>query len=266
MNRIELIQSLVNQLNELPHRDEDKLDALTRRADMIIRRVAPSVNEYLADLRRIRFDPGFRPATEHEYNESWSSASTEMLNLLNTMLEELQILDSFEQSRALPQSNEVQKSKKIKLSTKIFVVHGHDGEMEQAVARTLGQLGLDPIILHEQPSQGRTIIEKFTDHSDVTSAVVLFSPDDMAYPKRGSSNEAKLRARQNVVFELGFFIGKLGRERVFVLHREEKNFEMLSDYSGVVYISYNQSGSWRSDLIKELKACGYDVDANKLYI
>ena len=73
-----------------------------------------------------------------------------------------------------------------------------------------------------------------------------------------------LRARQNVIFELGFFIGKLGRNRVLVLYQEEENFEMPSDYSGVLYTPYDSSGRWQFDLIKELKACGYDVDANKL--
>lgn len=133
-----------------------------------------------------------------------------------------------------------------------------------AVVLPIEQLDLDAIILHEQPNKRRTIIEKFTDYSDVSSAVVLLSPDDIAYPKEGSSSEAKLRARQNVVFELGFFIGKLGRESVFILHREGENFEMPSDHSGVLFIPYNESGKWKFDLIKEFKACGYEVDANKM--
>jgi len=152
----------------------------------------------------------------------------------------------------------------VKPSNRIFIVHGHDEAMKQAVARTVEKMGFETIILHEKPSEGRTIIEKFTDYSDVSFAIVLLSPDDVAYPKDQSPKEAKLRARQNVIFELGFFIGKLGRNRVLVLYQEEKNFEMPSDYSGVLYTPYDDSGRWQFDLVKELKACGYDVDANKL--
>lgn len=67
-----------------------------------------------------------------------------------------------------------------------------------------------------------------------------------------------------MVFELGYFLGKLGRERVIALYREDENFEMPSDYSGVLFVSYDSAGRWQFDLIKELKACGYDVDANRL--
>ncbi|HGE71730.1 TPA: nucleotide-binding protein [Candidatus Poribacteria bacterium] len=173
------------------------------------------------------------------------------------MLEELKLFGP--SSKA----GKVQKTD-VKLSKQIFLVHGHDDAMKQAVARTLEKIGLEPIILHEKPSEGRTIIEKFTDYSEVSFAVVLLSPDDIAYPKDRSPKDAMLRARQNVIFELGFFIGKLGRNRVLVLYQEEENFEMPSDYSGVLYTPYDSSGRWQFDLIKELKACGYDVDANKL--
>ena len=94
--------------------------------------------------------------------------------------------------------------------------------------------------------------------------MVLLSPDDLAYPKDQSPEVANLRARQNVIFELGFFIGKLDRKHVLVLHKEDENFEIPSDYSGVLYIPFNNLGQWKFDIVKELKACGYTVDANKL--
>lgn len=150
------------------------------------------------------------------------------------------------------------------LSDQIFVVHGHDEAIKEAVARTLEKLELKPIILHEQPSKGRTIIEKLSDYSDIDFAVVLLSPDDLAYTKDQSPEKAKLRARQNVIFELGFFIGRLGRDRVLALYRGVENFEIPSDYQGVLYTPYDESGAWRLNLVNELKACGYDVDANKL--
>jgi hypothetical protein len=257
MNEIELVQSLIDNLNELPHRDEGKLDALRRRAEMIIRKVFGNSSKYLKDLDNIDFFPMIYPANDRSYNHWWGSGKSEMLNLFNTMVEELELF-------SISQGVEKAREANAEFSNRIFIVHGHDEAMKQAVARTLEKLGLEPIILHEKPSEGRTIIEKFTDYSDVSFAVALLSPDDMAYPKNQPPRDAKLRARQNVIFELGFFIGKLGRDRVLALYQEENDFEMPSDYSGVLYTPYDDSGRWRFDLIRELKACGYDVDANRL--
>jgi predicted nucleotide-binding protein len=145
---------------------------------------------------------------------------------------------------------------------KVFVVHGKDELMKQVVARTIEQLGLKPIILHEQADKGRTVIEKFTECSDVDYAVILLSPDDYAYPKEAKPEKRKLRARQNVILELGYFIGKLGRKKIMALYRETDNFEMPTDFAGVVYTPFDDK--WQFKLVKELKACGYDVDANKL--
>jgi len=150
------------------------------------------------------------------------------------------------------------------LSNDIFIVHGKDDEMKQSVARTLEKLGLSPIILHEQPNQGRTIIEKFSDYSQVSFAIVLLSPDDMGFLRGVSPENAKPRARQNVIFELGFFLGHLGRNRVLVLFRQERDFEMPSDYSGVLFIPYDSANRWQFDVVKELKANGHNIDANKL--
>jgi len=244
-------------VNNLPYQDEEKLDALKKRAQMIIRNVFGDSSKYLKDLEDIDFYPIVFPAEEDDLNRWWRSGKNEMITLFNTMLDELKLFGP--SSKA----GKVQKTD-VKLSKQIFLVHGHDEAMEQAVARTLEKIGLEPIILHEKPSEGRTIIEKFTDYSEVSFAVVLLSPDDIAYPKDRSPKYAKLRVRQNVIFELGFFIGKLGRNRVLVLYQDEENFEMPSDYSGVLYTPYDSSGRWQFDLIKELKACGYDVDANKL--
>jgi hypothetical protein len=149
-------------------------------------------------------------------------------------------------------------------TNKAFIVHGHDDEMKQAVARTLSLLGLVPIILHEQPNEGKTIIEKFEKHADVGFAIILLSPDDMAYPYGTTPKSAKARARQNVILELGYFAAKLGRARVFPLYRDGANLELPSDIAGVIYNVYDAPGRWRLDLVRELKASEYDVDANKL--
>jgi len=153
-----------------------------------------------------------------------------------------------------------------KISKNIFIVHGHDESMKQSVARTLEALELKPIILHEQANKGRTIIEKFETYSDVSFAIVLLSPDDFGYAKGESPENARPRARQNVLLELGFFIGKLGRESVCVIYRKEDNFEIPSDYLGILFLPYDNEGAWTLGLGKELKACGYNININNIII
>ena len=146
--------------------------------------------------------------------------------------------------------------------TKVFLVHGHDNEMKESVARIVSKIGLQPIILHEQPNQGKTIIEKFERDADVGFAIALLSPDDMAYTATSDPSSANPRARQNVVLELGYFVGKIGRDRVMALKRS--GLEVPSDFSGVVYTEYDDAGNWRFELVRELKAAGFNVDANEL--
>ncbi len=143
-------------------------------------------------------------------------------------------------------------------SNKIFIVHGHDGEMKETVARFVEKLGLEAIILHEQANEGRTIIEKFEGCSDVTFAIVLLSPDDLGNCKDGIATPNQ-RARQNVILELGYFMGKLGRNKVCAIVKD--NVERPSDIDGVVYIPYG--GSWRLEVAKEMKAAGLTIDMNK---
>lgn len=147
-------------------------------------------------------------------------------------------------------------------SKSIFIVHGHDDAMKLSVARTLEKLGLKPIILHEQPNGGRTIIEKFDKNADVGFAVVLLSPDDVGYSKADGAKAKKDRARQNVIAELGYFVGRLGRDRVMALKKGD--VVVPSDFNGVGYTVFDTAGAWKLELVKELKAAKYNVDANAL--
>jgi predicted nucleotide-binding protein len=144
-------------------------------------------------------------------------------------------------------------------SNEVFIVHGHDNAAKEAVARLLQILGLKPVILSEQPNQGRTIIEKFEDSADVGFAIVLMTGDDIG----GKDNDTlQKRARQNVVLELGYFVGRLRRARVCALH--EDGVEIPSDILGVGYVKLDPAGHWRYEVAKELRAAGYSVDLNKL--
>lgn len=149
---------------------------------------------------------------------------------------------------------------KLELPTtnKVFIVHGHDGEARETVARFLEKMGFQAIILHEQANQGRTVIEKVEANGDVGFAVVLLTPDDVGSAKGG---ELEPRARQNVLLELGYFIGRLGRAKVCALKRGE--LEIPSDFAGVVWEKMDNNSGWKLALARELKAAGHEVDVNK---
>ncbi len=150
----------------------------------------------------------------------------------------------------------------IPMSNKVFVVHGHDEGARESVARLLEKMGFEAIILHEQANQGRTVIEKVEAHSDVGFAVVLLTPDDEGRAKGKPLESLKPRARQNVLLELGYFIGRLGRGRVCALRRGE--VEIPSDFAGMVWVPMDSSEGWKISLARELNVAGHPIDMNKL--
>lgn len=144
---------------------------------------------------------------------------------------------------------------------KVFVVHGHNESIKQSVARTLDSIGLKPIILAEQPDKGRTVIEKFENEgNDVGFAVVLLTADDKG--RKNKARKMQSRARQNVVFEMGYFMALLGRERVMLLL--QAGVEEPSDLKGVVYTPLDKDGAWKYKLVKELREQGYKVTIDSL--
>jgi len=157
-------------------------------------------------------------------------------------------------------NGEPENSLAVPLSSKVFIVHGHDGEARETVARFIGNIGFEPIILHEQANKGRTVIEKVEANSDVGFAVVLLTPDDLG--RANNQNELEARARQNVMLELGYFIGKLGRDKVCALRRGDVSIP--SDFAGVVWEDMDDNGGWKQALARELQAAGHTIDWNKI--
>ena len=145
-------------------------------------------------------------------------------------------------------------------SKRVFIVHGHDELIKTKTARFIEKLGYEAIILHEQASKGMTIIEKIEANTDVGFAIVLYTPDDKGNSKDSvKKGELNDRARQNVVFEHGYLIAKLSRERVVTL--VSGRVELPSDISGVVYVD---DSNWQLEIAKEMKAVGYSIDFNKI--
>ncbi|MFD2831423.1 TIR domain-containing protein [Corticicoccus populi] len=154
----------------------------------------------------------------------------------------------------------IERKKKVVIDkAKVFIVHGQDNELKLEIARFIERMGFEPIILHEQASNGMTIIEKIEQYSNVSFGIILYTPCDIGYQK--NNEDKKLyRARQNVVFEHGYLIAKLGRNNVCALVKQE--VETPNDISGVVYIPFDKNGGWQIPLAKEMKGSGYNIDFN----
>ena len=140
-------------------------------------------------------------------------------------------------------------------------MHRHDGEAKQAVTGFIEKLGLEAIILDEQASSGSTIIEKIEANSNVVFAIVLYTPCDLGAAK-GEKDHLKPRARQNVVFEHGYLMAKIGRKNVCPLVKGD--LETPTDISGIVYTPMDEGGGWKLAVADEMEACGYKVDRSKI--
>jgi predicted nucleotide-binding protein len=189
----------------------------------------------------------------HEIHEGLQTAKSDCLVLLRQAIADLK--EDIDDDVAAPHGP----AKPAADARAAFIVHGHDEGPREAVARFLSNLGITPIILHEQANKGRTIIEKFEQHGDVPFAVVLLTPDDVGGT---SADMLRPRARQNVILELGYFIGRLGRARVCALKKGD--LEQPSDILGVAYVNYDDHAPWRQELAREIEAAGIEVDWNKV--
>ncbi len=251
-NHKKIISDLVEQARALEYNDQNAFHKLREKARMILNNI-PAVKEYASALLNIEIDMPSSPWGDTLGDRilgKWDKAVNKLIAPLEVALQKIELFGD-----GAPKETDY--------SDKIFLVHGHDQLMKESVARAIESLGLKPIILHEKPNMGRTIIQKFKDYSDVGFAIVLLSPDDKGRSSRERS-KLRARARQNVIFELGFFIGKLGQKRVLAIYKKHKEFEFPSDYDGVLYAPYDAAGKWQYKVVEELRAAGYPVDANKL--
>lgn len=184
----------------------------------------------------------------------WRESIRESLTRLRSMLQRLELFPTSSGVAPGPGGEGIR-------GTGIFIVHGRKGEPREKVARFLEHLGLNVTILHELPDRGRAIIEKLVeDSAQVGFAVILLTGDDIGRLQEDPPDAARPRARQNVIFEHGYFMGALGRGRVCALREED--VEIPSDLAGALYIPLDSGGGWQLRVVKELKAAGINVDMN----
>ncbi len=257
------IQKLTRRIEEVTDLDPSKV----RHDDQSVANVTLRINETLREVFGSDHSPKFvgfvlTGMSDAEHQDEFAEEIPQTVTMLKGRISFLE-----EKRECLGADQEVDQSGATSLvqssanTRQVFVVHGRDDAAKHQVRTFLNELGLEPVILDEQPNDGQTVIEKFEGNADVGFAVVLLTPDDTG-GLADSSNKSRPRARQNVIFELGFFVGKLGRKKVCVLRKGD--VEIASDYQGVIYVHMDDDGGWKLKLAKELNNTGIDVDLNQL--
>lgn len=250
--KVELLQELINFISD--YCEQDKPDVIKRHASMIIDKVVND-NRYSSAINNIKFTPSMVAYNIHGLEDGsitlkrvFIQGKQEMIALVKTVLKDIEIdLNNKATTKGGSDLN------------KIFIVHGQEETAKAKTARFIEKLGLEAIILHEQVSSGKTIIEKIEEHTNVGFGIILYTPCDIG-GKKVENPKLQSRARQNVVFEHGFLIGKIGRSNVCALVKG--NVEIPNDISGVVYITMDEGDAWRYEVARELKKAGYNIDMN----
>ena len=261
IERLQKVLDVIPKLKQM-ERNSPEFKKWQRNTKVAITKTFGNDSQHTTDFDDISFHPGVYsfynpgPAFQRAYMDGLESAES----VLKSMIEEIN--DYWEDEDKTPTSSEIRNNAQI-TTNEIFIVHGRDEGAKNMVARFLERLALQPVILAENPAKGRTIIEKFEHHAQVGYAIVLLTPDDTG-SLQGDENDLKPRARQNVIFELGFFIGHLGRKHVCALTKGD--VEIPSDYAGIEYIPFNDTDDWKLKLIGELKSGGFDIDANRAFV
>jgi predicted nucleotide-binding protein len=206
--------------------------------------------------RQFRFEDG---AILNSYNSGklvWQGRKTEITDRVQILLAQDSPTRNASATETVPA--EIRNTS----TNKVFIVYGHDVECREQLELLLRRMKLEPVILQNIVGGGHTIIEKLEGNLDVRYACVLLTPDDQGYPA-GKPEQVRLRARQNVVLELGMFLVRLGRKRVAILHKGE--LELPSDINGLIYIRFEK----RVDEVKErlgaeLQDAGFQINIKDL--
>ncbi len=244
MTKNEILEKYINEAKEFEKRNITSSDpdfkswnnSLLRFVEKKYGKNSKTYDDFSKRTYSLSFFFGDTPESEHinAYKDDMSITRRDLEKLL-------------EEEKMFNDELNVSDIKKNNKSKKVFIVHGRDDSKKYEVKGFLHELGLEPIILHQQVNGGKTIIEKIEKNSDdIACAIVLFTPDDIGKLK-DSDEELRTRARQNVIFEAGYFMGKIGRNRTIILSGVE---EKMTDIDGIVYIDIN---NYQDALMREFK-------------
>lgn len=258
MDKVKVFTDLREEFKLLTYENHDQLKKLSLRFRTLVGRIVDDNSAYLSEFSKIRYNPiAFTTSTPSStFEKSWNNGKANAINIIDALIEDIKLFDTIDNVKSEDSLNKFDVD-----FSKVFIVHGHDDGAKETVARFVDKLGFKAVILHEQLDSGATIIEKLEKHTDVGFAIVLYTECDIGGVK-SKPEDLKPRARQNVIFEHGLLIGKIGRANVVALVKG--NVEIPNDISGVVYKSMDTSGAWKYSIAREMKSSGYDVDMNKI--
>jgi len=253
--KIELLQE---QIDEAAVGTPLSFDEWSNNTEVVLRTVFGENGRTYLKFKKVRFSPGVITSSTN-FEAYRRKGVLETIALLKSAQREVELMEEFQQNQI---AEEVEKTIEVTdkgagKDQRIFIVHGHDDAKKHQLARFLSNLtGHEPVILHEQPNKGSVLIQKLEANAQKTGfAVVLLTADDEGKAKRDS--DYRPRARQNVVFELGFFIAALGRENVAVLM--EDGVEEPGDVTGLVYTPLDPAGAWKTSIATEIEESGIPV-------
>ncbi len=274
---IERIEELIQEVDGF----EDKLKGLDvsvlnlgpwqKDVEKALKLIFPDKADHIEKFKKIKFEPvptagGYIPILEiTRRREAYQTDLKRARLFLKSRIEEIKeywknenVSDSVG-SKALAKPSETRI-----VGNKIFIVHGHDERLKNQLEIFLTEIKLESVVLHRKADEGLTIIEKIEKHSDVGYAFILLTPDDIGYPisedsKPDQQRAKEKRARQNVIFEFGYFVGKLGRNRVCCLYK--KGVALPADIVGMIYKQVSENVEEVAFSIqKDLKTAGYSVN------
>jgi predicted nucleotide-binding protein len=259
------IQKIAKRITELAElMGCESLEELERDAPSLARKIDETLSQVFGsdteEYARYRIgglyggtiNVGYR-TSDYEQIAGYRKGIEKAATTLNTAVSMLE-----ERLEDLIAAGESVRPKAADYARKAFIVHGHDIDCRNEVELFLRKLNFDYIILNQQPNSGRTVIEKIEQHSDVGFAIILLTPDDTCQ----SGEEVEMRARQNVMWEYGYFVGRLNRARVCVLKKGD--VKIPSDLEGIGWTSFDAIGGWHVELARELRGAGYSIDMNQV--
>ncbi len=244
------IRALREEFQLVPKMDESRIALLKNRFEtLVITAVGEEVAErFIEQSRTVEFRPRML-FDASLWDVTWPNGQRKMLAVIDSFLEYLEIVAAHRHDG----SASVDSIERVRC----FIVHGHDATMLNAVRSYIAYLGLDPIVLSEEPNQGMTIFQKFKSYAEVDVAIVLLSPDDIGRSANAPPSVERYRARQNVILELGYFMCQPGPQKTIALLNVShgKDLEHPSDMAGILYVEYDEANAeWKRSLFKELSA------------
>lgn len=249
------IELLREQIAGVEHGPPSDLDAWVRMTRARIRRAMGADHWQVAEFDKVDYSPMVLTASEPEEmsRRAQKSGTREAVSILAACIDERQDDSGAARQRSVPETE-----------GRAFIVHGHDEGAKHETARFLRDLlGSEPIILHEERNSGQTLLEKFEANAATSGyAVVLLTGDDLGRAKGAAPKKDMPRGRQNVILELGFFLGAIGRAKVTVLR--DPGVEIPTDVLGFAYVERDSAGAWKATLAREIEGAGFDVDWSAL--